>query len=119
MNHTADNKNRPCECLVLVVTSSAGAWHIPDRLRYLEETFARTIHVIMSRSATHFVSANALRLLSGNPVLIDQFAEDSPFAVPHIQLSERAQQRTCGPDIPVRPTQRAGRPDRNVRPTSP
>ena len=91
MNHTADNKNRPCECLVLAVTGSAGALHIPDRLRYLEETFARTIHVIMSRSATHFVSPNALRLLSGNPVLIDQFAEDSAFAVPHIQLSERAQ----------------------------
>jgi phosphopantothenoylcysteine decarboxylase/phosphopantothenate--cysteine ligase len=90
-NDTADNGNRPCECLVLAVTGSVGAMHVPDQLRYLQATFARTIHVIMSGAATHFVSANALRLLSCNPVLIDQFAEDSPFAVPHIQLCERAQ----------------------------
>src|SRR5262249_14155172 len=71
-------------------TGAVGALHVPERIGYLQRNFAKTIHVMLSQSATHFVSANSLRLLSGNPVLIDQFDEFSPFSVPHIQLSERA-----------------------------
>jgi phosphopantothenoylcysteine decarboxylase/phosphopantothenate--cysteine ligase len=90
MSDQNSDGDKPCECLVVAVTGSVGAMHVPEQIWHLQRTFARTVHVIMTRSATHFVSANALRLLSGHPVLIDQFDEASPFAVPHVQLSERA-----------------------------
>ena len=90
MSDPREDADKPCECLVVAVTGSVGAMHAPDQIWHLQRTFAQRIHVIMTKSATHFVSANALRLVSAHPVLVDQFDGAGSFSVPQKQASSPA-----------------------------
>jgi phosphopantothenoylcysteine decarboxylase/phosphopantothenate--cysteine ligase len=48
------------------------------------------VHVIMTKSATQFITPLTLQTLSRNPVAVDTFAEMNPSVVTHIDLADHA-----------------------------
>lgn len=48
------------------------------------------VRVVMSQSATHFVTPVAMRALSGSPVLAGLFDADAPLAIGHVEIAEQA-----------------------------
>ena len=73
------------------MTGSVGAlWAAQFVLRLRAERYVRTVGVIMSESATEFVTPTAMRAISGEPVLARLFDPDAPSAVPHVQVTESA-----------------------------
>jgi phosphopantothenoylcysteine synthetase/decarboxylase len=80
----------PCENLLVGVTGSIGAVAVPQFLFLVRQSFAKEVHVMMSRAAQKFVSPYVLRLFSGNHVLTDSFQITDEVKVPHIELTRRA-----------------------------
>ena len=82
---------RLCDRVVVAITGSVGAlWAAQFVLLLRAERYVRTVGVIMSESATEFVTPAAMRALSGEPVLAKLFDAAAPFAVGHVQASEHA-----------------------------
>lgn len=82
---------RLCETAVVAITGSIGAlWAAQLVLDLRAGRHFRTIRVVMSESATEFVTPAALRAISGSPVLTHLGDPDAPFAVGHVQISEGA-----------------------------
>ena len=75
--------------LLLGVTGSVGVLAIPDYIRLLRESIAERVHVMMSYSATKFVTPYTLRLYSGNYVFTDSFDITDDVRVPHIDLTRK------------------------------
>jgi len=48
------------------------------------------VHVIMTRSATEFITPLSLGVISMNPVVVDMFADPSKWEVEHVSLAQRA-----------------------------
>ncbi len=80
----------PCGNLLIGVTGSVGVLNVPLYLLLLRQSFAKEIHVMMSRAAQKFLRPYSLRLLSGNPVFTDGFQMTDTVKVPHIELTRRA-----------------------------
>ncbi|MBI3022909.1 MAG: bifunctional 4'-phosphopantothenoylcysteine decarboxylase/phosphopantothenoylcysteine synthetase, partial [Thaumarchaeota archaeon] len=80
----------PCGNLLLGITGSAGALAVPHYLSLLKQSFAKEIHVMMSRAAQKFLSPYALRLLSDHRVFTDSFQMTTEVKVPHAELTRSA-----------------------------
>lgn len=80
-----------CDTAVVAITGSIGAlWAAQFVLELRSSRYVREVRVVMSHSATQFVSPVAMRALSGSPVLSGLFDGDAPFAIGHVQVSEGA-----------------------------
>jgi phosphopantothenoylcysteine decarboxylase / phosphopantothenate---cysteine ligase len=75
--------------LILGVTGSIAAYKAAHLLRELRRQGAG-VTVCLTDAATRFVAPLTFRTLSGRPVLIDLFDPQSPEAVEHVALAERA-----------------------------
>ena len=75
--------------LLLGVTGSVGVLVMPDYIKLLRESIAERVYVMMSYSATKFVTPYALRLYSGNYVFTDSFDITDDVRVPHIDLTRK------------------------------
>jgi phosphopantothenoylcysteine decarboxylase/phosphopantothenate--cysteine ligase len=75
--------------LILGVTGSIAAYKAVHLLRELTRLGAR-VTVALTAHAAHFVGPLTFRTLSGRPVLTDLFDPQSPDAVEHVALAERA-----------------------------
>lgn len=81
----------PCGNLLIGVTGSVGALAVPNYLFLLKQSFAKEIHVMMSRAAQKFLPPYVLRLYSGHPVFTHSFQTTSEIKVPHIELTRSAE----------------------------
>jgi phosphopantothenoylcysteine decarboxylase/phosphopantothenate--cysteine ligase len=52
--------------------------------------YVRDVRVVMSQSATQFVTPMAMRAIAGSVVLTGLFDSDTPFPVGHVQVSHDA-----------------------------
>jgi phosphopantothenoylcysteine decarboxylase/phosphopantothenate--cysteine ligase len=75
--------------LILGVTGSIAAYKAAFLLRELARLGAR-VTVCLTEAAERFVGPLTFRTLSGRPVLTDLFDPQSPEAVEHVALAERA-----------------------------
>jgi phosphopantothenoylcysteine decarboxylase/phosphopantothenate--cysteine ligase len=76
--------------IVLGVSSSIAAYKACEVVSQLKKLGAE-VWVAMTREATKLVSPLTFRTLSGNPAIVDLFADElSSLPVPHISLSKRA-----------------------------
>jgi phosphopantothenoylcysteine decarboxylase/phosphopantothenate--cysteine ligase len=82
--------------LILGVTGSIAAYKAVYLLRELTRAGAR-VTVVMTAHAERFVGALTFRTLSGRPVLSDLFDPQSPEAVEHVALAERAHALVVAP----------------------
>lgn len=80
-----------CDTAVVAITGSIGAlWAAQFVLELRAGGHVREVRVVMSPSATQFVTPAAMRAISGVPVLAGLFDADAPFPVGHVQISEHA-----------------------------
>ena len=84
-------KNRPFSRrkVVLGITGSIAAYKACEIVSRLKELGAE-VFVIMTRSATHFVTPLTFQTLSGNKVYIELFNLPEKWELEHISLAERA-----------------------------
>lgn len=75
--------------VVLGVTGGIAAYKAVELLRLLTKARA-TVHVVMTRAATEFVTPLTFQSLSGNPVHLDLFNLIQEQEIGHISLADRA-----------------------------
>jgi phosphopantothenoylcysteine decarboxylase/phosphopantothenate--cysteine ligase len=75
--------------VVLGVTGGIAVYKAVELLRLLTKAGA-TVHVVMTRSATEFVTPLTFQTLSGHPVHLELFNLVSEMEIGHISLAERA-----------------------------
>ncbi len=75
--------------VVLGVTGGIAAYKACELTSLLRKNNA-TVHVIMTEAATRFVQPLTLRELSGQPVVVDMFAEPVHWNMQHITLARAA-----------------------------
>src|SRR5687767_12456598 len=80
---------RPCRRLVVCVSGAVHAVNIGTTLSFLKQQFCDELDVVLTQSATRFVSATGLGYL-GMRVWTDLFAREHGVGVPHIHLAESA-----------------------------
>lgn len=76
--------------IVLGITGGIAAYKTCDLVSRLVKK-EHQVHVIMTKSAEHFVNPLTFRTLSGNQVITDMFSEPGQWNVRHISLAEKAQ----------------------------
>jgi len=80
-----------CETAVVAITGSIGAlWAAQFVLELRAGGHVREVRVVMSPSATQFVTPVAMRAISGSPILAGLFDVEAPLPVGHVQVSEHA-----------------------------
>lgn len=75
--------------VVLCVTGGIAAYKAADLTSRLKKMGAE-VFIIMTQSATEFITPLTLEVLSGNRVIVDMFNRDFPWEVEHISLAKRA-----------------------------
>lgn len=75
--------------VVLGITGGIAAYKTAELASKLTQGGAK-VEVIMTKSATEFITALTLRNLTGRPVVTDMFELASEFSVQHVALAERA-----------------------------
>ena len=75
--------------VVLCVTGGIAAYKAADIISRLRKNGAN-VFVIMTKSATEFITPLTLEVLSGNRVVTDMFSRDFTWEVEHISLAKRA-----------------------------
>ncbi len=75
--------------IVLGITGGIAAYKAADLASKLVQAGAR-VEVIMTESATKFISPLTFRSLTGRPVVTDMFELASEFSIEHIALAEAA-----------------------------
>ncbi|MFS1701324.1 bifunctional phosphopantothenoylcysteine decarboxylase/phosphopantothenate--cysteine ligase CoaBC [Alteromonas sp. AMM-1] len=75
--------------VVLGVTGGIAAYKTPDLVRKLTAQGAK-VRVVLTQSATHFVSELSLQAVSGNPVSTDLLDPTAEAAMGHIELAKWA-----------------------------
>ena len=76
--------------VVLGVTGGIAVYksaEVVSRLRKL----GASVHVIMTKNATEFVTPLTFETMSNNPVVTDTFARPATWEVEHISLAQRAE----------------------------
>lgn len=86
----------PGKTIVLGVTGGIAAYKACDLVSRLVKKEYQ-VHVIMTRSAEHFVNPLTFRTLSGHPVITDMFAEPGAWNVRHVSLAEMASLMVIAP----------------------
>jgi phosphopantothenoylcysteine decarboxylase len=75
--------------IILGVTGSIAAYKAADIVSQLVKWGAE-VHVIMTESATKFITPLAMQTMSRNPVHVDMWADISEWEPGHISLADRA-----------------------------
>lgn len=75
--------------VVLCATGGIAAYKAADLTSRLKKKGA-DVFILMTRSATEFITPLTLEVLSGNRVVTDMFHRDFPWEVEHISLAKRA-----------------------------
>src|SRR3990172_8299084 len=75
--------------IVVGVAGGIAAYKIVDLVSQLKKQGAN-IYVIMTQSAANFVTPLTFREISGQPVVVDMWAETTNWNVEHIALASRA-----------------------------
>ena len=75
--------------VVLCVTGGIAAYKAADIISRLRKKGA-DVFVIMTKSATEFITPLTLEVMSGNRVVVDMFSRDFTWEVEHISLAKRA-----------------------------
>ncbi len=102
--------------VALAITGSIAAYKAADLASKLTQEGA-LVDVLMTASATRFITPLTLRSLTRRPVFIDMFDPNTEFAEEHVEIARGAdvahaaeiirvvgQQRTAGSDAQVRST---------------
>lgn len=76
--------------VVLGITGGIAAYKAADLASKLTQAGAR-VEVVMTESATRFITPLTLRNITGRPVVTDMFELASEFSVEHIALAEAAE----------------------------
>ena len=80
-----------CQTAVVAITGSIGAlWAAQFVLELRAGGHVREVRVVMSPSATEFVTPMAMRALSGTEVLSGLFDHEAPLPIGHVQISDNA-----------------------------
>ncbi|MBI4777630.1 bifunctional phosphopantothenoylcysteine decarboxylase/phosphopantothenate--cysteine ligase CoaBC [Candidatus Desantisbacteria bacterium] len=74
--------------IVLGITGSIAAYKAAGLTNQLMK-LGYDVHVVMTKSATSFVSPLTFQTLSKNPVITSLFSSDSQFEIEHISLAEK------------------------------
>ena len=75
--------------ILLGITGGIAAYKTPDLVRKLKAEGAN-VRVVLSASASHFVSSLSLQAVSGNKVSTDLLDEDAELGMGHIELARWA-----------------------------
>ncbi|MCI0776817.1 MAG: bifunctional 4'-phosphopantothenoylcysteine decarboxylase/phosphopantothenoylcysteine synthetase, partial [Chloroflexi bacterium] len=75
--------------VALGITGSIAAYKAADLASKLTQGGA-LVDVLMTASATRFITPLTLRSLTGRPVFLDMFDPDSDMAEEHIEIARRA-----------------------------
>ena len=78
-----------CDDLLLGVTGSPSALAMPQYVLMLRQSMTRSVRVMMSHGATHFVNPYTMRLFAGAEVFTDTYQLSAEVQVPHIDLTAR------------------------------
>lgn len=76
--------------VVIGITGAVSAAAMPSFIMHVKEELSCTIHVMVSKNATRFVTPYALRIYTGNDVFTDTYDIGENLQVPHIKLTESA-----------------------------
>ncbi|HEV7279524.1 MAG TPA: flavoprotein [Pirellulaceae bacterium] len=83
--------------MLVSVTGAVGAVAMPQYVLQFRQSLAVNVQVVMTKSARRFVTAYALRLLSGRRVITTMFDEGGGLLVPHIELARWADLHLIAP----------------------
>ena len=72
------------------MAGSIGVIGFAEYISELRKQFVKNIHVIMTESATKFITPFSLRVMSGNDVFTDSFDVIENVYLPHLQLVSQA-----------------------------
>lgn len=75
--------------ILLGITGGIAAYKCPDLVRHLKRAGAQ-VHVVLTESASHFVTPMTLQALSGNTVSSDLFDPSAELSMSHIELAKWA-----------------------------
>jgi phosphopantothenoylcysteine decarboxylase / phosphopantothenate---cysteine ligase len=75
--------------ILLGITGGIAAYKCPDLVRHLKKAGAQ-VHVVLTDSASHFVTKMTLQAVSGNPVSSDLFDPSAELSMSHIELAKWA-----------------------------
>ena len=75
--------------ILLGITGGIAAYKCPDLVRHLKKAGAQ-VRVVMTESASHFVTPMTLQALSGNAVSRDLFDPSAELSMSHIELAKWA-----------------------------
>ncbi|WP_416380406.1 bifunctional phosphopantothenoylcysteine decarboxylase/phosphopantothenate--cysteine ligase CoaBC [Gilliamella sp. B3482] len=75
--------------ILLGITGGIAAYKCPDLVRHLKKAGAQ-VHVVLTESASHFVTPMTLQALSGNTVSSDLFDPSAELSMSHIELAKWA-----------------------------
>lgn len=78
-----------CKNIVIGVAGGIAAYKAVEIVSRLKKAGC-TVHVIMTKAATEFVTPLTFREVSGNPVVADMWEEPKTWNVQHIALASRA-----------------------------
>ncbi len=75
--------------VLLAVSGSIAAYKIPNLARLLKKQHA-TVHVLMTKNATNFITPITFETLTGTKCLVDTFDRNFEFSVEHVALAKQA-----------------------------
>ncbi|OTQ28585.1 bifunctional phosphopantothenoylcysteine decarboxylase/phosphopantothenate--cysteine ligase CoaBC [Gilliamella apicola] len=75
--------------ILLGITGGIAAYKCPDLVRHLKKAGAQ-VHVVLTDSASHFVTPMTLQAVSGNRVSNDLFDPSAELSMSHIELAKWA-----------------------------
>ncbi|OCG45863.1 bifunctional phosphopantothenoylcysteine decarboxylase/phosphopantothenate synthase [Gilliamella sp. Fer1-1] len=75
--------------ILLGITGGIAAYKCPDLVRHLKKAGAQ-VHVVLTDSASRFVTKMTLQAVSGNPVSSDLFDPSAELSMSHIELAKWA-----------------------------
>ncbi len=83
-------------CIIIGITGSIAAYKAADITSQLVKD-GHEVHVVMTQSATEFITPLTLQVLSRNPVLVSLEDEKQAWKPGHIDLADRADLMVIAP----------------------
>ncbi len=83
-------------CIIIGITGSIAAYKAADITSQLVKD-GHEVHVVMTQSATEFITPLTLQVLSRNPVLVSLEDEKQSWKPGHIDLADRADLMVIAP----------------------
>ena len=83
-------------CIIIGITGSIAAYKAADITSQLVKD-GHEVHVVMTQSATEFITPLTLQVLSRNPVLVSLEDEKQAWKPGHIDLADRADLMVISP----------------------